>query len=39
MYIIKDHQGNIVAIASRKEDALAMTMTVGKEPARTISTK
>lgn len=39
MYVIKDHQGSIVAIASRKEDALAMTMTVGLESKKILEKK
>jgi len=39
MYIVKDHQGNIVVIASRKEDAVAMTMTIGSESKKILEKK
>jgi hypothetical protein len=39
MYIVRNSEGEIVAIATRKEDAVAMTHTVGKEPPLSIETK
>jgi len=39
MYIVRNTNGDIVAIATRKEDAEAMAQTVGNEPTLTIETK
>jgi hypothetical protein len=36
MYIVRNTNGDIIAIASRKEDAAAMTQTVGKESKKII---
>ena len=39
MYIVRNTDGDIIAIASRREDAAAMAQTVGNEPTLTVSTK
>ena len=39
MYIVRNTEGDIVAIASRREDALAMTQTVGKESKKILEKK